>query len=153
MKRFFPSATIHKLLSVVVIGITAMAGYLAGSTTSIEPQIGSQAVQAATTSNRILQINFKYNTSTSDFKQQMLDNAPRLASVKGLKWKIWSMDETNREASGYYLFENETALDAYLKNVFFVGMGNNPTVSNIVVKKFEILEEPTSMTRGPISKN
>ncbi|PSB57254.1 YdhR family protein, partial [Chamaesiphon polymorphus] len=89
----------------------------------------------------------------SDFKKQMIDVAPVLASVNGLKWKIWSIDETNKEASGYYLFENETKLNTYLKNVFFVGMGNNATVSNIVVKKFEILEEPTAITRGPIGKN
>lgn len=66
MKKSLPSATIHKLLSVVVIGMTAMVGYLAGTITSSKPQIGSQAVQAATISNRTLQINFKYNTSTSD---------------------------------------------------------------------------------------
>jgi hypothetical protein len=154
VKQFSPGKMVQKLLAVTVIGITAIVGYLSGTITPIESPVDSQATaQAATITNRILQINFKYNTSTSDFKKQMLDYAPLLAAVKGLRWKIWSMDETNREASGYYLFENEAALDAYLNNVFFVGMGNNPTVSNIVVKKFEILEEPTAYTRGPIGKN
>lgn len=143
---------VQKLLAVTVIGMTAIVGYLSGTITPIELDRQATA-QAATTTNRILQINFKYNISTSDFKKQMLDYSPRLASVKGLRWKIWSMDEPKQEASGYYLFENEVALDAYLSNVFFVGMGNNPTVSNIVVKKFEILEEPTAITRGPIGKN
>jgi hypothetical protein len=104
-------------------------------------------------SNRVLQINFKYNTSTPEFKKQMVNVAPLLASVKGLRWKIWSIDEMNQEASGYYLFESEAELNSYLKDVFFVGMGNNPTVSNIVVKKLEILEEPTAITRGPIVAN
>jgi Putative mono-oxygenase ydhR len=153
VKQFSPGKMVQKLLAVNVIGITAIIGYLSGTIASIMPPVDSQATaQVATITNRILQINFKYNTSTSDFKKQMLDNAPLLASVKGLRWKIWSMDETNREASGYYLFENEATLNAYLNNVFLVGMGNNPTVSNIVVKKFEILEEPTALTRGPIGK-
>jgi hypothetical protein len=103
-------------------------------------------------SMHVLQINFKYNTTTPEFKRNMLSNAPRLAAVRGLRWKIWSFDETNREASGYYLFDSEATIDAYLNNVFFIGMGNNPTVSNIVVKKFEILEEPTAITRGPIDR-
>ncbi len=154
MKQLSPSKIFQKLLAVTVIGMTGIVGHLSGAISSIKPEVNSQATaQAATIANCILQINFKYNTSTSDFKKQMLDNAPRLASVKGLRWKIWSIDETTREASGYYLFDNETVLNAYLNNVFFVGMGNNPTVSDIVVKKLAILEEPTEITRGPIGKN
>jgi hypothetical protein len=145
----------QQLLSSIVIGIIAMAGWLLASLVlpgNIQTYNQSLA-QASANSNRILQINFKYNISTAEFKQQMLDNAPRLAAVKGLKWKIWSMDEVNREASGYYLFENEAAIDNYLDRVFFVGMGNNPTVSNIVVKKLSILEEPTAITHGLVGKN
>ncbi|MBW4550772.1 MAG: YdhR family protein [Aphanocapsa sp. GSE-SYN-MK-11-07L] len=154
MQQFSSCNIIQKLLSVALIGMTLVAGYLTGIINSTKLPLDNRVkAQAATISSRILQINFKYTTSTSDFKKQMLDVAPHLASVKGLKWKIWSIDETNQEASGYYLFENETTLNAYLKNVFFVGMENNTTVNNIVVKKFEILEEPTAMTRGPIGKN
>jgi hypothetical protein len=145
----------QQLLCSIVIGITLVAGWLLGSLGfSGKSQTQNQSLaQASVNSNRILQISFKYNTSTAEFKQQMLDNAPRLAAVKGLKWKIWSMDEANQEASGYYLFENEATMDNYLNRVFFIGMGNNPTVSNIVVKKLEILEEPTAITRGPVGKN
>lgn len=145
----------QQLLGSIVVGITATIGWLLGSLDlkfNIREQNQSFA-QVSANSNRVLQINFKYNISTTEFKQQMLDNAPRLAAVKGLKWKIWSMDEAKREASGYYLFENEAAIDNYLDRVFFAGMGNNPTVSNIVVKKLEILEEPTAITRGPVGKN
>jgi Putative mono-oxygenase ydhR len=145
----------RRLLSFLVVGITGMAGWLLGilglPSTHIEAENQLPAQEAAK-SNRILQINFKYNSTTAKFKQQMLDNAPRLAAVKGLKWKIWSMDEANREASGYYLFESQEAIDNYLNQVFFVGMGNNPTVRNIVVKKLEILEEATLITRGPVGK-
>jgi Putative mono-oxygenase ydhR len=145
----------QQLLGSIVIGIMATIGWLLGSLDlpfNIRAQNQSFA-QVSANSNRVLQINFKYNISTTEFKQQMLDNAPRLAAVKGLKWKIWSMDDAKREASGYYLFENEAAIDNYLDRVFFAGMRNNPTVSNIVVKKLEILEEPTAITRGPVGKN
>jgi Putative mono-oxygenase ydhR len=135
-----------------MIGMTVMTGLLLQSNKNPTVlQINRPALdQSRVGSNHILQINFKYNTSTPEFKKQMIDVAPLLASVKGLKWKIWSIDEMNQEASGYYLFENEAELNTYLKDVFFVGMGNNRTVSNIVVKKLEILEEPTAITRGPI---
>jgi dsDNA-binding SOS-regulon protein len=145
----------QQLLGSMVISISATVGWLLGSLGlpfNIRAQNQSFA-QVSANSNRVLQINFKYNISTAEFKRQMLDNAPRLAAVKGLKWKIWSMDEAKREASGYYLFENEEAMENYLNRVFLVGMGNNPTVSNIVVKKLEILEEPTAITRGPVGKN
>jgi hypothetical protein len=145
----------QQLLGSIVIGITAVTAWLSGNLGflgKIQPQNQSLA-QASASSNRILQISFKFNTSTAEFRQQMLDNAPRLAAIKGLKWKIWSMNEADQEASGYYLFENEAAIDNYLNRVFFVGMGNNPTISNIVVKKLEILEEPTLITNGPVGKN
>lgn len=144
----------QQLLGYIVIGIVVVSGFLLSLSFSSKIQAQNKSlVQALDNSNRILQINFKYNTSTAEFKQQMLDVAPRLAMVEGLKWKIWSMDEANREASGYYLFENEVAIDNYLNQVFFVGLGNNPTVSNIAVKKLEILEEPTLITRGPVGRN
>jgi hypothetical protein len=135
-----------------MIGMTVMTGLLLQSNKNPTGlQINRPApAQSRGGSNRILQINFKYNTSTTEFKKQMIGVAPLLASVKGLKWKIWSIDEMSQEVSGYYLFESEAELNTYLKDVFFVGMGNNRTVSNIVVKKLEILEEPTAITRGPI---
>jgi hypothetical protein len=145
----------QKLYGFIAIGMTAVTGLLlqfSKNPTGVQMN-PSVLAQSTVGSNRILQINFKYNTSTPEFKKQMIDVAPLLASVKGLKWKIWSIDEMNQEASGYYLFESESELNTYLKDVFFVGMGNNPTVSNIVVKKLEILEEPTAITRGPIVAN
>ena len=146
---------IQKLISLVAIGMTVMTGWIlqTSSNSTRLPVNRSVLAQSAVNTSRILQIDFKYNSATPEFKKQMLNYAPLLAAVKGLRWKIWSIDEMNREASGYYLFESEAELNAYLKNVFFVGMGNNPTVSNIVVKKLEILEEPTAITRGPIGSN
>ena len=146
---------IQKLISFVAIGMTVMTGWVFQTSTNSIGLLANRPVlaQSAVNTTRILQINFKYNSATPEFKKQMLNYAPLLASVKGLRWKIWSIDEMNRAASGYYLFESEAELNAYLKNVFFVGMGNNPTVSNIVVKKLEILEEPTAITRGPIDPN
>ncbi|ALF54979.1 hypothetical protein ACX27_22585 [Nostoc piscinale CENA21] len=115
----------QKILCFVAIAISAITGWLLGHTSPwIKLQSKDQAMaQTMTNSMRILQINFKYKTSTAEFKQQMLEHAPRLAAVKGLKWKIWSIDETNREANGYYLFENEIALNNYLDNVFFCWYG------------------------------
>ena len=146
---------IQKLISFVAIGMTVMTGWLFQTSTNSTGLPANRPVlaQSVVNTTRILQINFKYNSATPEFKKQMLNYAPLLASVKGLRWKIWSIDEMNREASGYYLFESEAELNVYLKNVFFVGMGNNPTVSNIVVKKLEILEEPTAITRGPVVFN
>lgn len=139
--------------SILVVSTVGIAGFFAGSTSVTSQNILAQGQTNQSTSTRILQINFRYNSSTSEFRKQMKNAAPRVARASGLRWKIWSIDESKKEASGFYLFENETAMNNYLENVFFVGMGNNPMISNIVVKKFSILEDATKITKGPIFNN
>lgn len=135
-----------------VVGTVGLAGSFAGATSVTSQNLLAENQTNPSTSSRILQINFKYNNSTSDFRKQMKDVAPRIAKAPGLRWKIWSIDEGNKEASGFYLFEDEKSLNNYVENIFNVGMRNNSAISNIVVKKFNILEDPTIVTRGPISQ-
>ncbi|PSB52163.1 hypothetical protein, partial [Chamaesiphon polymorphus] len=64
MKQFSSCNLIQKLLSVAVIGMTSIAGYLAGIITSTKLPADSQPkAQVSAISSRILQINFKYHTS------------------------------------------------------------------------------------------
>lgn len=101
---------------------------------------------------RILQINFKFNVSRTDYEQTVAPMASDFAAVPGCRWKIWLMNEATQEAGGIYLFEDEATLQAYLNSPLVAAVTSHPALSDFSVKQFETLEAVTKVTRGPIEK-
>jgi hypothetical protein len=74
--------------------------------------------------------------------------ASTIASVPGLLWKIWILDEERARGGGVYLFADRAAATAYVEGPIISGLRSNPAVSGIDVKLFEVLEGPSAITRG-----
>lgn len=66
---------------------------------------------------RILQLNFKFNSSPTEYKQAVSPLATAVASVPVCRWKIWILDEENNEAGGIYLFGDEASVQSYLEGL------------------------------------
>lgn len=98
---------------------------------------------------RILQINFRYDVPTEEFKRRATAGANRIAAKAGLRWKIWIYDDERREAGGLYLFEDEASLDAYSEWITDE-LNLNPAVSQVSLKEFRINKDATAVTRGPV---
>ena len=101
-------------------------------------------------SERILQLNFKFNVSEADYKQAVAPLADDIAAVAGLRWKVWLINEAENEAGGIYLFDNEASVNAYLESPLVAGIVSHPALSDFSVKQFDVMEEQTAITRGPI---
>ncbi len=43
-------------------------------------------------SERILQLNFKFNVSASEYEQAVSALCDQFAALPGLRWKIWMMN-------------------------------------------------------------
>jgi hypothetical protein len=102
---------------------------------------------------KIVQINFKFKIKRSELEQNFLKMAPMFGpsgSVKGLLWKIWLMNEAEKTTGGIYLFKDEASAEAYLKGEIIAGLKTNPAISNAEIKVFDILTEPTKISRGPV---
>jgi len=99
---------------------------------------------------KILQVNFKFKIARSELEKAFLQTAQPIASVKGLQWKIWAVNETEKSAAGIYLFKDDASAQAYLKGEIMMGIKSNPAVSNVEIKVFQVLPEPTRITRGPV---
>lgn len=99
---------------------------------------------------KILQVNFKFNMTRAEYEQSCLLSAPDLAAILGLRWKVWIMNEVEQVAGGIYLFDDETSLQSFIGAL--TGMLNVPGFSEVSIKPFEILEELTQITRGPIQR-
>jgi hypothetical protein len=101
-------------------------------------------------SARILEINFRFDVSPSEIVGAFAPLAGEIAKVDGLRWKIWSMNEAERTFGGVYLFDDEASADAYLAGPIVAQLGQQPALSEITVRQFDVLDAPSAVTRGPV---
>ena len=76
------------------------------------------------------------------------DLAVIIGRAPGLRWKIWTENETEETGGGIYLFEDEDSARAYVEEhtARLEGFG----VKDIRARVFEVNEPLTEMTRGPL---
>jgi len=101
-------------------------------------------------SEKLLQLNFKFNVSAADYEGAVTPLAKDFAAVPGLRWKIWLMNEDQREAGGLYMFEDAQALGAFLEGPLAKGVMSHPALSEFSAKTFDIMDTLTAVTRGPV---
>ena len=100
-------------------------------------------------SKKILQINFNFTVSQAEYEQAVSQLAQQFADLRGLRWKIWLMNEAEREAGGIYLFDDESSVRAYLEGPLAAQVKAHKALSNLSVKQFDVMDELTAITRGP----
>ncbi len=99
---------------------------------------------------KILQLNFKYNVSRAEYEQAVSSLASEFAAVPGLRWKIWMINEVEQEAGAIYLFDDEASVKALLEGPLVAQVTSHPALSDFSVKQFDVMEDVTAITRGPI---
>ncbi|MGB2770314.1 MAG: YdhR family protein [Candidatus Zixiibacteriota bacterium] len=99
---------------------------------------------------RILQINFKFNVTRDEYEQAVSALARDFAALAGLRWKIWIMNEAEKEAGGYYMFEDAASVKAFLEGPLAAGVTSHPALSDFSVKQFDVMDDLSKTTRGPI---
>ena len=98
----------------------------------------------------ILQINFKFNVSRDEYEQAANSLATEFATVAGLRWKVWIMNEDESEAGGIYLFDDESSLQTFLAGPLAAKVKSHPAFSDMSAKQFEVMTDATVTTRGPV---
>ena len=101
-------------------------------------------------SAKVLQINFRLKTSTSEYQSLCQSVAQAFAGVPNLRWKIWILNDREKEAGGIYLFENERALNDFLSGPLAAQVKSHPALSDFSAKVFDVMEDVTAVTRGPV---
>jgi len=99
----------------------------------------------------ILQINYQFNSSRADLDEGNTQAADSIAATPGLVWKIWLMNETDREAGGIYLFESREAAQKFMSSPLVQAFAEDPSLSAFAVKMFDADEEHSKVTRGPLA--
>ena len=96
----------------------------------------------------ILVINFSLEGMTESEYQNLCDEvAPAFAAVPGLVSKVWLADRANGVYGGVYTFENGAAVEAHLASELGQ-VAAIPGLADVTIRRFEVLSEPTAITRG-----
>ena len=101
-------------------------------------------------SEKLLQLNFKFSVTGDEYTQAVSPLAEKYAAVPGLRWKIWIINEAKGEAGAIYLFDDETALNELMESPLTKQVTSHPALSDFDVKIFDVMDEVTTITRGPI---
>src|SRR5262249_30820130 len=101
-------------------------------------------------SKTILQINYQFKSSVAEFTQLVTPNADFIAAVPGLVWKVWLLNEADREAGGIYLFESQEAAQAFANSDAIKGFASHPIIANLNAKMFAPDEALSKITRAPL---
>jgi len=102
-------------------------------------------------SQQILQVNMNYSIPSADLEAAWLGVAQPIADTPGLVWKVWLMNEQEKEAGGIYLFESPEAAHAYASGPIVAALKASPAVSNISAKMFSVLGDHSAVTRAPLT--
>jgi hypothetical protein len=110
--------------------------------------VACQTAPVDVLSEKIVQINYKFSGPRSEFERVNLPYAKPIADTRGLRWKIWVVNEEESEAGGIYLFEDAAAAQAFLTGPIIAALkSSTPTVN---IKSFDVMAEHTLVTRGPV---
>ena len=101
-------------------------------------------------SKKILQLNFRFNVTAAEYEGAVDPLAQAIADVPGLVWKVWFLNEAEREAGGIYLFDDESSAKAFLEGDLAAQVTGHPALSDFSVKLFDVMEKQTAVTRGPV---
>ena len=100
----------------------------------------------------ICNITMKFNVSKADLEAAWLPVAQPISEVPGLRWKIFIMNDAEKEVGGVYLFDDEASVQAFLNGPIVAAVASSPDVSDITVKQFSVMEAHTAITRGPVGQ-
>ena len=60
------------------------------------------------------------------------------------------MNAVESEFAGIYLFDDAESVQAYLEGPIIAGVSAHPALSDISAKQFDVIEEFSAITRGPV---
>ena len=100
----------------------------------------------------VLQVNFKLNVSPAEYEKTVTPMADAFAEVDGLRWKLWLLNQEEREAGGVYLFEDEPSCAAFLAGPLAAAVKSAPFLRDLSIKRFDVMTDLTEVTRGPVSE-
>jgi hypothetical protein len=107
--------------------------------------------EKSVTTYTVLHLRFKLRVRPEVLLAQSREAATVIASVEGLIWKIWVLQEDKFEVGGTYLFANRETAEAYLNHPVIRALRSNPVVVSSESQLWDVESSLSSLTRAPLS--
>ena len=96
----------------------------------------------------VLHLRFKLRAPPDVLLAHSREAADIIASVEGLIWKIWVMQEDEFEMGGVYLFANREIAEAYLNHPVIQAVRSNPAVVSAQSEIWDVETSLSALTRA-----
>ena len=106
--------------------------------------------EKSATTYTVLHMRFKLRVPPHVLFARNREAATVIASVEGLIWKIWVLQEEEFEIGGMYLFANRETAEAYLNNPVLEAIRSNPAVVSTQSQLWDVESSLSALTRAPL---
>src|SRR5215471_20285644 len=106
--------------------------------------------EKSATTYTVLHLRFKLRVPPDVLLAKSREAANIIASVEGLVWKIWVLQQEEPEMGGIYLFANREAAEAYLNHPVIQAVGSNPAVVSTESQLWDVESSLSVITRAPL---
>src|SRR5215471_3572237 len=98
----------------------------------------------------VLHLRFKLRVPPDVLFDHCRQAATAIASVQGLIWKIWVLQEEELELGGIYLFVDRETAEAYLDHPVIKAIRSNPEVVSAQSQLWDVENSLSALTRAPL---
>jgi len=106
--------------------------------------------EKSATPHTVLHLRFKLRVPPHVLLGRSRAAATVIASVEGLIWKIWVLQEEELEMGGMYLFANRETAEAYLDHPVIQAVRSNPAVVSSQSQLWDVEPSLSALTRAPL---
>jgi len=106
--------------------------------------------EKSATTYTVLHMRFKLRVPPHVLFARSREAATVIASVEGLIWKIWVLQEEEFEIGGMYLFANRETAEAYLNHPIVQVLTSNPAVVSTQSQLWDVENSLSALTRAPL---
>ena len=106
--------------------------------------------EKSATTYTVLHLRFKLRVPPDVLLGHSREAATIIASVEGLIWKIWVLQEEEFEMGGIYLFADRETAEAYLNDPIVQALRSNPAVVSTESQLWDVGSSLSAITRAPL---
>jgi hypothetical protein len=81
------------------------------------------------------------------YRAHCLEAAAKFTEIPGLRAKAWLANPATNTYGGVYAWESREAMDTYVSGPIFTSLLANPRMADVTTRDFDVLEQPTEITR------
>ena len=99
----------------------------------------------------IMIVNFKLkDLGDADYRKAAAELATSFAEVDGLVSKEWLANPATNTYGGVYHWRDRAAMEKYAASELCKAVATHPNLAEITSTDYEVIEEPTRITRGKL---